>query len=342
MLAVALLLLAAAVAGVVLWSPWRAELPEDAAFRAYGSVVSELEVQRRTEVLRALYGVQVPEDPDLLDRFRRDTAKAMAVSLVLDRAVEDAGIDVADKAVSDALDRFLAQRYPQGGRAAYVQALAAQGVGEKDVLAEIRRQLQIARLFEDVTADVEVTDQELRALFEDDPALYAVPERRRLRHVVVADEAAAQAVLRSLRDGGDFAAVARQSSLDGSTKDQGGDLGTVSATELDPAFGQAAFAVASGQLFGPVQTPLGWHVGRVDAVVPGEPTTFEQVRDQLREQQVTERRVALWRDFVAREVRDADVVYAAAYRPADPLPDVGAPPSPGPGTTPQPSSAPPR
>jgi peptidyl-prolyl cis-trans isomerase C len=318
----ALVAAAAVVAAVLVWSPWQDELPDDAAFRAAGSVVTETDVQRRTDVLRALYGVQVPEEAGLLDRFRRDTAKAMAISLVLDDAVVDADIRIADKAVSDALDRFLEQRYPQGGRAAYVQALSAEGVGEQDVLDEIRRQLEIARLFDQVTADVEVSDEELRELFEADPAAYALPERRRLRHIVLADQAAAQAALGRLRAGEDFAAVAAQVSLDGSTKDAGGDLGVAAAADLDQRFARAAFAVTSGQLFGPVQTPFGWHVGRVDEVLPGKATTFDEVRAQLREQQETERRVAVWREFIAARVEDADVVYADRYRPQNPLPDL--------------------
>lgn len=313
--------LVVAGAGLLVWSPWSG-LPDDAAFRAAGTVVTETEVQRRTDVLAALYGVQVPEDPDRLDQFRRDTAKALAISLVLDRAARDEGIRTADKTVSDALDRFLAQRYPEGGRAAYVRALTAQGVGEQDVLDEIRRQLEIRELFDRTTQEVEVSDGELEALFRAAPAQYATPERRQLRHIVVSDMASAQAVLRRLEAGQDFAAVAAQTSLDGSTKARGGDLGLLAATELEPSFAEVAFAVAPAARFGPVQTSLGWHVGRVDRVVPGSPTTFEQVRDQLREQQETERAVALWRDFVLERLDAADVAYAPDYRPDDPRPDL--------------------
>ncbi len=333
--ALAAVLIAVGVGGLLRWAPW-AGLPDDAAFQVGDTVVTDADVQRRTDVLRALYGVQVPEDAPGLDRFRRDTAKAMAISVVLDDLAREKKIAIADKTVSDALDRFLAQRYPQGGRAAYVQALAAQGVGEKDVLAEIRRQLVVRDLFDRTTKDVAVSDAELRKVFDADPAKYAQQQQRQLRHIVVADQTVAQAVLRRLRAGQPFAAVAAQVSLDGSTKGKGGDLGLVTAAELDPAFAKAAFAVAQGSLFGPVQTPLGWHVGKVDRVVPGAASTFEQVRSQLREQQETERAVAVWRDYITARVADADVEYAADYRPADPRPDVGTPGTDGPSPSPSP------
>ncbi|MCW2616255.1 MAG: parvulin peptidyl-prolyl isomerase [Frankiales bacterium] len=336
--ALGLLVVGAVAAGALLWAPWTG-LPEDAAFQVGDTVVTEVDVQRRTDVLSALYGVQVPQEPDRLDAFRRDTAKAMAISEVLDRAAQEEGIAVADKTVSDALDRFLLQRYPEGGRPAYVQALAARGVGEQDVLEEIRRQLEVRDLFDRTTEDVTVSDEQLREVFEADPSTYAVPERRQLRHIVVADEATARAVLRRVAAKEPFAAVAKQVSLDGSTKDNGGVLGLLSASELDPAFAQVAFAVAPASVFGPVQTALGWHVGVVDRVEAGKPTTFEQVVVQLREQQETERAVARWRDYVRERVEDAEVEYAAAYRPADPRPDLGEAPVQGPAAS-APASAP--
>lgn len=318
-------------------------LPDDAAFRAAGVVVTEEQVARRTEVLRALYGVTVPDDAAQRDAFRRDTAKALAVSTVLEQAAEDEGIRIGEKTVRDTLDKFIEERYPDDGRESFVAALAAQGVGEADVLAEIRRQLAGRELFDRVTEDVDVSVAELREVYDRNPRGYDLPERRWLRHIVLADEQSAQAVLRTLRGGADFAATAAASSLDVSTKDQGGDLTLLSAEQLDPAFAAAAFRTPSGQLFGPVRTDLGWHVGRVDQVVVAQRTTFEQVLEGLREQQVTERAVSVWRAYLDDGVREADITYAPDYQPADtslrkaPVPSGAASSAPGPGASAGPS-----
>ena len=46
-------------------------------------------------------------------------------------------------------------------------------------------------------------------------------------------------------------------SLDASTKDKGGELGSVSRAQLDPTFGGAAFEAAEGATFGPLRSTTG-------------------------------------------------------------------------------------
>lgn len=76
----------------------------------------------------------------------------------------------------------------------------------------------------------------------------------------------AQNVLNSLANGGDFAALAKQSSEDPSTKDIGGDYGfTIERTnrDLSPQVIDALFKLEAGQTSGIVETPLGLEILRV-------------------------------------------------------------------------------
>jgi peptidyl-prolyl cis-trans isomerase C len=112
--------------------------------------------------------------------------------------------------------------------------------------------------------------------------------------------------------------VAKAVSLDSSTKDQGGDLGTVSQAQLDPAFGTAAFGAANGKTFGPVQTKNGWHIGLVEDVTAGHPVTLAEVHDALRDTMVAELRLTKWRGYLGERIKDGDACYAKGNRPADP------------------------
>src|SRR5205823_13930724 len=115
-----------------------------------------------------------------------------------------------------------------------------------------------------------------------------------------------------------FEAVAKAVSLDTTTKDNGGDLGTVSEAQLDPAFGKPAFAATKGSTFGPVQTKSGWHVGLVVDVTPGHPVPLAEVHDSLRDTLLAEARLAEWRNYLAGRIKAADACYAKGNRPADP------------------------
>ncbi len=299
--------------------------PDGAVLAVGGRKVTTEELERRVEVLRALYGLTPPpaSDQEKSDAFPRDLAKSMAVGLMIDGEVADRNLGVADKTARDTLDRYVADAFPEGGRARFVEALGNQGVSEADVLAEFRRLLETRRLFDVVSGVVTVPDADVEAAFAERRDRLAIAERRRLRHLVVADEAAAQAALARIQKGAAFAAVATEVSLDAATKAAGGELGSLSAAELAPPFAQAAFAATRGTPFGPVQTDLGWHVGLVEEIIPGRTVTLDEVREPLRQQLIGERRLAKWRTYLGELIADSDACYAARFRPADP----DAPPS---------------
>lgn len=288
------------------------------ALEVEGQGISADRFERRIELLRALYDVRPPTDPKQLAAFKGDAAKGMAQAVLVSREVAERKLQAAEKTVRDALDRFIAQRYPEGGHGQFVQALGTYGVSEADVLGEFRQLLETSNLFQAVTSDVTIREEQVTSTFEARKDQLAVPERRRLRHLVVSDEGEAQKALERIRGPETFEAVAKAVSLDTSTKESGGDLGAVARAQLDPAFGTAAFDAAEGATFGPVKTKNGWHVGLVEEVTPGRPVTLAEVHDSLRDTLTAEARLTKWRAHLAERIRTADACYAKGNRPADP------------------------
>jgi peptidyl-prolyl cis-trans isomerase D len=94
-------------------------------------------------------------------------------------------------------------------------------------------------------------------------------------------EAAAAAILARLDAGEEFSALAEELSEDAGTSSQGGDLGWVGRGLLVGPFEDALFAMAVGDVEGPVETDFGYHIIRLDEVRAGESRTFESVRDEL-------------------------------------------------------------
>ncbi|KRB76090.1 hypothetical protein ASE01_13750 [Nocardioides sp. Root190] len=323
-LAAVLVVLAVLAGGVTWWLLQRGDLPEDAAFRLGDVVVSADDVDRRVDGLQALYGVQPPQEGAEKSDFLRDAAKSMAVQLMLEDEARARDIVIAAKEVDETLQALITQRYPDGGRTAFVAALGELGATEEQVRDEIRDQLLVSRLFDDVAGGVDVTEAELEETFEERREELATPVRRTLSNIVVADEQAAQAVLQRLRRGQKFAAVARSTSLDSATRDGGGSLGDVSAADLEGDYAAAAFGAEVGGLFGPVKTESGWNVGKVERALPARAAVYAELRDALRETVLAEKSLEKWRGWLSEVIKGHDVTYADGFRPKDPdaVPDI--------------------
>ncbi len=107
----------------------------------------------------------------------------------------------------------------------------------------------------------------------------------RSRHILVASEAEANAIIKQLKDGADFAKLATEKSRDEGTKAKGGELDwAVPATYVRP-FAETLARLKKGEMTEtPVQTNFGWHVIRLEDT---RPVAYEALKPQL--QQVVQR-----------------------------------------------------
>jgi len=108
---------------------------------------------------------------------------------------------------------------------------------------------------------------------------YSAPEVMAARHILIvpsepgaaAEEAArleAEAVLRRVKAGEDFADLAREVSDDAGTRASGGDLGSFGRGTFHPAFDRAVFELRPGETSDVVRTPEGYHIIRCTAYEP--------------------------------------------------------------------------
>lgn len=168
----------------------------------------------------------------------------------------------------------------------------------------------------DVASQVEVTEEGLRAFYDQVAAeRYTTTERRRARHILIesgADEAAARAKAEKLaseaKGGADFAALAAANSDDPGSKGQGGDLGWATRESFVAPFADALFAMNAGEIRGPVKTQFGYHVIQLEAIEPGSQRAFEDVRDEL---EADYRRDQAQSAFYERSQALADEAFAA-------------------------------
>ena len=81
----------------------------------------------------------------------------------------------------------------------------------------------------------------------------------RCAHILVEKEALAKEILEKIKEGGSFAKLAEQYSIDGSRR-RGGDLGFFGKGMMVREFENAAFALNKGEVSGVVKTEFGYHI----------------------------------------------------------------------------------
>jgi peptidyl-prolyl cis-trans isomerase D len=139
----------------------------------------------------------------------------------------------------------------------------------------------------------DVAEATLREMYQNRINNYEIPEKRHIRHILIAlaadakpaEEQAARDKIAAIRariaGGADFATVAKEVSQDPGSASQGGDLGLVGRGIMDPEFEKAAFALPRGELSAPVRSAFGFHLIEVTQIEPKRVKPFAEVRDEL-------------------------------------------------------------
>jgi peptidyl-prolyl cis-trans isomerase C len=162
------------------------------------------------------------------------------------------------------------------------------GAGQKDnldkdasfpgrVAYHQRRALRDA--FFDAKIHDAVTEAEAKKVFDEKIAGLKPEQEVHARHILVATEAEAKDVAERLKQGEDFAALAKEKSKDAGA--EGGDLGFFTRGQMLKPFEDAAFALDVGEISEPVQTQFGWHIIKVEEKRDQQLPSFDQVKEAI-------------------------------------------------------------
>ncbi|WDE00881.1 SurA N-terminal domain-containing protein [Thalassomonas actiniarum] len=166
---------------------------------------------------------------------------------------------------------------------------------ENQVRFENQEQVKVDYIALDVNElakDIQVSDEDIASYYQDNIDNYRTVEQRRLAHILVEfgdDEAAAEskaeAVLARIKQGEDFAELAKTQSDDTFSGENGGDLDWIEPGVMDEEFDKSAFALAEiGTVSEIVKTSFGYHIIKLTDVKPEKTTPLDELRDDLRVQ----------------------------------------------------------
>jgi foldase protein PrsA len=247
----------------------------------------------------------------------------------LRQAAEELGLSVSAKDVDAAEEELIKTRF-DGKRSEYEKALAQQGFTAEQYRDNALEVSALStKIFDVVTKDVKVTEQEILAYYTQNQSQYGTPESRDVRHILIAEKdadgkvdfqaskAKADEIYAQLAGGADFAELAKENSADPGSKDTGGKL-TISRGQTVPEFDKVSFELDKGELSKPVKTEYGYHV--IEAVSEARKATttpIGKVRATIRVtllQQKRNEEMQAWVEDLKKDY-EGKVSYAAGYEP---------------------------
>jgi len=182
------------------------------------------------------------------------------------------------------------------------------------------------RLIEEATAEavirrevhVNVTDEDVRKFYDENPAQFEQPERVRVSHLLLrtvdantreplteeirqAKRKQIEELLQRARAGEDFAALVKQYSEDPGSKDRGGEY-VFPRGQMVPEFEVAAWSLQPGQISDVVTTQFGYHIIKMLERLPARRVPFEEVKEQIRDYLTTQAIQKVLPDYV-RKIR---------------------------------------
>lgn len=166
---------------------------------------------------------------------------------------------------------------------------------------------------EDIGKWTEVSDEDAKKVFEQRKDRLGTPEKRQIHQIVFPNVAEAQAARERLAGGMSFEDLGKERGLSASDV----DLGLVTKSSLDPAVGDAAFALPVGEISQPIQGALGTSIVRVDKIEPGKEADYASLAGDIKREIATERarvKVADLRDKMEDERGGGSSVIDAAQK----------------------------
>lgn len=238
---------------------------------------SDVENKLRLELIGRSIDLRTVPQAELENMFNKVLENEIQRNLLLVRAREDS-IEVDDERVEEMVRAQVRQFKEQFGTAAFAEELKKEGLTERQVRDEFRERFRNQYLegsmHEMLAQQVSVSPRDIKEFQEKYRRgesgivslshIFLEPAPSTEQQDIIRPQA--EAVLKRIRAGEDFVALAKEYSQDPGSASQGGDLGFFGRGTMVPAFEDVAFSLKAGEVSDLVQSQFGFHIIRVEEI----------------------------------------------------------------------------
>jgi peptidyl-prolyl cis-trans isomerase C len=323
---------------------------DSVAVTVNGVKINESQIEAQVKPQLERISAQLPPQfvEQYKERLRQQAIERMIVEQLLDEKVKEAKIAVADEQVNDKLTEIASQQQPPLSMEDFKALVEAYGQSFDEVKQRIRKGLGYQKIIETQFGDrINVTAEDANQYYKENQKLFESSEQVRASHILIKTDTAdpnadptevkakakekAQDLLKQIREGADFATLAKANSGCPSSA-KGGDLGYGERSDPNSdkrgtwvaPFEKAAFKLKVGQVSDVVETQFGYHIIKLTDHKEAKVTTFEEAKDNILKVLTQNKQAELAKEYIESLKAEANIIYPPGKEPkpgaAMPLP----------------------
>jgi len=266
---------------------------------------------------------ELAESEEELKTLEGNIVDSLIVIKLLKKYAEENNITVSSQEVDEQVESLISTYDSEKD---FESALKSMGIDRGFLEDYLKSQIISNKIYEEVTADVEVTDQEVKQYYNDNKEKFLVPAQVKASHILALfpwvedgseeteegrDEALdkIKMIEAKLENGEDFEELARQYSDDQSTAENGGDLGYVSEGQMVEEFDKALFLLDEGETSKIVETVYGFHIIKAFDRKEEYYQDFEEIEEDLKTYLLDSYKSQEWINFVYLLIEKVNIEY---------------------------------
>ena len=245
---------------------------------------------------------------------QKEALQALITEKLVAKEITAQNIHVRDEDIDRYIERVRAQNRMSDDQ--FKTALQQQGMTFDQYRNQVKGEIEkIQLLNREIRGRVNITPEDVARTYEAHKEDYLVPARVHLRHIVLRldpgapDELVAAVTERALdlrkrivKDGEEFAAVAKQTSEDAAAG-EGGDLGEIEPGQVLPEFEKALKTLKEGEVSEPIRTQAGVHLLKLEKRVKQGYRPLSEVSDEIKDKLYSQALDERYRRFLLEDLQ---------------------------------------
>ena len=266
-----------------------ARVLDKVAAKVNSEIITLSVIEERAEILRQKY-VGAPISISEQDLLKEALNMVIEESLQIQEG-KKLGFVIDEDAVDAAMEEIIKKNDLADGQ--LQEMLKREGRTLKSYKNHIRDQIMVSKITRfEIGNRVKVSEKSIIKYYKENQKEFWQEGKVKARHILFIAERGssekirreklqqAKKILLKLRKGNDFAKLAMKYSEDISASN-GGDVGFVGRGKMVPEFEEAVFNLKPGQVSDIVKTEYGYHIIKVEEVLPGKTLTLKDVKNRI-------------------------------------------------------------